>query len=355
MVDFSGWEMPLHYGSQLAEHHHVRGDAGMFDVSHMMITDVQGPGALGFLQTLLANDCARLQQVGQALYSCMLNERGGVIDDLIVYRLGEDGWRLVSNAGCRDTVSAWLRAHARGGVSLRLRDDLAIIAVQGPRARQACIPLLPRELRLAASALPAWHACGDGDLFVACSGYTGEDGFELMMPAPQAPGFWRRLAEAGVFPAGLGARDSLRLEAGMNLQGQDMDATTTPLETGLAWTVAWEPRHRGFIGREALTRQREQGPAWQRRGVILEGRGVLRQGMEIRDTRGHTGRVTSGGFSPSLGRAIGLARIPVAMGAGLMVGMRGRQLPLRLVTPPFVRGGRSCIAGLRVRTAGNGK
>ena len=352
MVDFSGWAMPLHYGSQLAEHHHVRRDAGMFDVSHMLITDVGGPGSLRLLRLLLANDCARLQADGQALYSCILNEHGGVIDDVIVYRLSEMAWRVVSNAGTRATVSAWLQAHVGDDTDLRVRDDLAIIAVQGPEARMACIPLLPAGLRAAVSALTAFHACWSGDYFVACSGYTGEDGLELILPASFALELWQRLLDAGVAPAGLGARDSLRLEAGMNLYGQDMDAGTSPLEAGLAWTVAWEPEARDFIGRATLSGQHDAGPAWQRVGVILEGRGVLRHGMEIGDTQGHAGTLTSGGFSPSLGRAIGLARIPAGMGSDIRVSIRGRELPLRLVTPPFVRKGQSRIPGLAVLSQG---
>ncbi len=353
MVDFSGWEMPLHYGSQLAEHHHVRRDVGMFDVSHMRITEVEGPGSLAFLRQLLANDCARLSVAGRALYSCMLNENGGVLDDLIVYRRSESAWRIVSNAGTRECVDAWLHARRGEGVTLRGRDDLAIIAVQGPGSRSTCVPLLPAALRDEAMDLEPFQACGSAEYFVACSGYTGEDGLEIMLPAIQAAGLWRQLLQAGAAPAGLGARDSLRLEAGMNLYGQDMDSAISPLEAGLAWTVAWEPGERNFIGRAALARQREAGLTQRRCGVILEGRGVLRHGMQIVDTDGHSGIVTSGGFSPSLGRAIGLARVPVNMGRELWMTLRGRQLPLRRVSPPFVRKGASCVAGLEVEAPAN--
>jgi len=353
MVDFNGWDMPLHYGSQLQEHHRVRSDVAMFDVSHMLITDIAGPGCLVFLQHLLTNDCSRLH-AGQGLYSCMLNETGGVLDDLIVYRVAAENWRMVSNAGTRTQVSAWLQQHGGDDVSLWPREDLAIIAVQGPAARGRCLSLLPATLRERAAGLPAFHACQEQELFVARTGYTGEDGFELILPAIDVVGFWQLLLESGIAPAGLGARDSLRLEAGMNLYGQDMDAETTPLEAGLAWTVAWQPEGRDFIGRQALQGQRVMGVRQRQTGVILEGRGVLRNGQEIVDAYARIGKLTSGGFSPSLGRAIGLARVPVDMEAQAEVVIRGRHLPLRLVSPPFIRMGTSCIEGLDIAVAHSG-
>ncbi len=344
LVDFAGWAMPLHYGSQVEEHHQVRRHAGMFDVSHMTVVDVGGAEARPYLRTLIANDIARLQP-GQALYGCMLNARGGVVDDLIVYDLGEGAYRVVVNAATRDKDLEWMSRHAEGrAVALAVRDDLAMIAIQGPRACELTLLLLPQSLRAAARELPPFHAAAGRGWFVARTGYTGEDGFEVMLPAEAAADFWETLREAGVAPAGLGARDTLRLEAGMALYGQDMDEDTTPLESGLGWTVAWEPQDRDFIGREALEAQRAAGVSRKRVGLVLEGRGVIRSGMVVHTPQGE-GRVTSGGFSPTLGQAIALARVPAGVGPDtpVTVEIRGRRQPARVVRPPFVRHGKPCL------------
>jgi aminomethyltransferase len=339
MVDFSGWEMPIHYGSQIEEHHQVRRDAGMFDVSHMTVVDILGPGARAYLQYLLANDVARLTETGKALYSCMLNERGGVIDDLICYFLGEDAYRLVVNAATRAKDLNWLQA--RGGdfqVTISERPDLAMIAVQGPRARERALPALPGEN--AAARLRPFFAGQFGDCFIARTGYTGEDGFEVSLPAARAADLWEVLRAAGVHPCGLGARDTLRLEAGMNLYGQDMDEEVSPLESGLAWTVAMQDA-REFIGRKALQRQLAAGPARRLAGLLLLDRGVLRAGQAVVTAQGQ-GVTTSGGFSPTLQRAIALARIPSKASGECTVEIRGKQLPARIVKPPFVRHGEAC-------------
>jgi aminomethyltransferase len=253
MVDFAGWEMPINYGSQIEEHNQVRTDAGMFDVSHMVVVDLEGERTREFLRYLLANDVDRLQDSGKALYSCMLNETGGVIDDLIVYFLRDDFFRMVVNAATREKDLAWLEKQAAAfSVNVRERPELAMIAVQGPNARAKTLPLLPDSAREAAAGLKTFTGMFDGDWFIARTGYTGEDGFEIILPAGEAAGFWRRLSYAGVKPAGLGARDTLRLEAGMNLYGSDMDESVSPLESALGWTVAWEPVDRDFIGRAAL-------------------------------------------------------------------------------------------------------
>ncbi len=338
MVDFAGWALPIHYGSQVEEHHQVRRHAGVFDVSHMTVVDVTGAEAQGFLRRLLANDVARLTP-GRALYGCMLNERGGIIDDLICYDLGEGAYRLVVNAATRKKDLDWMAAQADGrAVALLVRDDLAMLAVQGPAARALSGPLLPQPLRVPAQDLAPFHAAAHGDWFVARTGYTGEDGFEVMLPADEAPAFWDALLEAGVRPAGLGARDTLRLEAGMNLYGQDMDEDTTPLESGLAWTVAWEPAERDFVGRAALEAQRRSGVTHKLVGLVLDERGVLRSGMPVYSDAG-TGCITSGAFSPTLKRSIALARMPAAVGERAEVEIRGRRLPVRVVRPPFVRHG----------------
>ncbi len=341
MVDFAGWSMPLHYGSQLDEHRVVRESAGMFDVSHMAASEVTGRDARAFLQRLLANDVARLKH-GQALYSCMLNERGGVIDDLIVYGIdGRDEYRVISNAGTRAKDLAWMRRVAAAfDVELRERRDTALIAVQGPQARAAVHTAFGDEaLARTAEALAPFYAVQAGNLFIARTGYTGEDGYEIMLPAKDAPDLWRALLAAGVAPAGLGARDTLRLEAGMALYGQDMDEDVSPLEAGLGWTVAWNPEDRDFIGREALERIRA-GAHRQSKGLVLEGKGVLRAHQKIYAGEREIGEITSGSFSPVLDRAIALARLDADAAGEITVDVRGRRLPVRVVAPPFVRHGK---------------
>jgi aminomethyltransferase len=349
IVPFGGWDMPLHYGSQIEEHHAVRRAAGLFDVSHMRPVDIEGPQAEAFLRHLLANDVAKLKTQGKALYSCLLDERGGVIDDLIVYRLGAERYRAVVNAATADKDIVWMQAQAGAfAVSLARRDDLAMLAVQGPQARALAAPRLPVAARAAVADLAPFSAVEDGAWLVARTGYTGEDGLEIMLPGDEAVALWQALVAAGARPCGLGARDTLRLEAGMNLYGQDMDETTTPLESGLGWTVAWEPATRAFIGREALAAQREDPARRRFVGLLLTGPGVLRAHQSLYRGGTPAGEVTSGGFSPTLGRSIGLARIAPEPAGGAEVAdwtveIRGRQVPVRLVRPPFVRHGRACI------------
>lgn len=342
MMDFGGWEMPLNYGSQIEEHHAVRRDAGCFDVSHMLAVDLTGKSSREFLRTVLANDIARLRSPGQVIYSCMLNEAGGVIDDLLVYYVFEDRYRVVVNAGNRDKDLLWLRRHAaQFNVDVRPRVDLAVIAVQGPDARQKTAPLLGSAGE-AALQLPPFCAQAFDHCFVARTGYTGEDGWEVMLPAGQALQFWSDLIEAGVVRCGLGARDTLRLEAGLNLYGHEMDETVSPLESGLAWTVDWRDSARNFIGREALLAQQARGIQRKLVGLVLDGGGVLRAQQRIQTPHGD-GEVTSGTFSPTLQRSIGLARVPTAVQDSVEVDIRGRLLPARIVKYPFVRQGRSNV------------
>lgn len=340
MVDFGGWDMPLHYGSQIEEHHAVRRDAGMFDVSHMTAVDVTGAQARDYLRYLLANDVDKLKGPGRAIYGCMLNERGGVIDDMITYWIDDAHYRVVVNASTTDKDLAWMRKQADGfDVSVEARDDLAIIAVQGPEARDRAGGVLPKgEPRDKAAELKRFQAVQAGDYFIARTGYTGEDGFEILLPGDQAASFWNGLREAGVQSAGLGARDTLRLEAGLNLYGQDMDEEVTPLESNLGWTVAFEPTERNFIGRKALEKQKEQGVAQRLVGLVLEDKGVLRHGMKVFTEAGE-GVVTSGGFSPTLGVSIAFARVPRDPGERCEVEVRGRRLKARVVKPPFVKNG----------------
>jgi aminomethyltransferase len=339
MVDFGGWDMPLHYGSQVDEHHAVRRDAGMFDVSHMRVVDVEGDGARGFLRTALANNVDKLTVPGKALYTCMLADDGGVRDDLIVYFLREDFFRLVVNAATADADVAWLEAlrdRVAPGLSIRPRTDLAIVAVQGPNARAKAWAALPGT-EAATAALKPFSAAGAGDLFVARTGYTGEDGFEIVVPAARVVEVWNALAAAGVRPAGLGARDTLRLEAGMNLYGQDMDARVSPLDAGLAWTVDLASA-RDFVGKSALV----ASPATRQLAglVLLDGGGVLRAHQKVRTAHGD-GEVTSGTFGPTIARSIALARLPkdVAAGEIVEVEVRDKRLRARVVKPPFVRHG----------------
>jgi aminomethyltransferase len=351
IVDFAGWQMPVNYGSQIDEHHQVRNDAGMFDVSHMVIIDLGVNDESGdirrFLQYLLANDVAKLSESGKALYSCMLNENGGVIDDLIVYYMSDDWYRLVVNAGTREKDLAWINKHAGAfNVSVKERDDLAMIAVQGPHAREKACHVLPVDVVEAAAPLKRFFGADCGDWFVGRTGYTGEDGFEVMLPASEAPLLWDKLAAAGVKPCGLGARDTLRLEAGMNLYGSDMTEETSPLISGLSWTIAWAPEDRNFIGRSALEKEKAAGVSYKFVGLVLEDRGVLRGHQKVivenknAEITGE-GEITSGTFSPSLQKSIALARVPVDAGDTCKVEIRGKLLTATVVKPVFVRDGQA--------------
>lgn len=340
IVDFGGWDMPLHYGSQLDEHHEVRQHSGMFDVSHMTVVDLCGTGSRSFLRHLLANDVSKLKQEGKALYSCMLNAQGGVVDDLIVYWMGEDRYRLVVNASTREKDLDWIHAQSTAfSVEIEERAELAMIAVQGPEAREKTAQVLGASVL----DISRFQGVEVGEAFVARTGYTGEDGFEVMIPQGAAESFWQSLLDVGVKPCGLGARDTLRLEAGMNLYGQDMDQTTTPLESGLSWTVAWQPEDRDFIGRAALQKQKQQGDIKRFVGLVLLDRGVLRHGQELELSSGEQGEVTSGGFSPTTGKAIAFARIPAGTDTQLNVIIRGKRLNAQIVKPSFVRNGKSLL------------
>lgn len=344
LVDFGGWDMPLHYGSQVEEHHQVRQDCGVFDVSHMTVVDVAGAEAQAFLRRLLANDVARLEAPGKALYSAMLNEAGGIIDDLIVYRSAA-GYRLVVNAATHDKDLAWMRAQSEGfAVELHERDDLAMLAVQGPHALERCADLVTPPRASLIRTLQPFHGQAEGDWFIARTGYTGEDGLEILLPADEAPGLLNDLVGAGIAPVGLGARDTLRLEAGLNLYGQDMDETVTPQAANLGWTVAWEPAERDFIGRAALEAQRAAGGAETKLvGLVLEERGVLRAHQAVRVEGLGDGEITSGSFSPTLGKSIALARVPAGTGERAEVEIRGKWYPVRVVKPAFVRHGKPLI------------
>jgi aminomethyltransferase len=353
MVDFGGWDMPVNYGSQIDEHQAVRTDAGMFDVSHMCVVDFSGERVRAFFERALANNVAKLQTPGKALYSCLLNPQGGVIDDLIVYYFTEDFFRVVVNAGTADKDLAWFgQLNAEGGYGLTItpRRDLSIIAVQGPNARAKAWDTAPAA-RGATSELKPFNAArvADtpfGELTIARTGYTGEDGFEIIVPATHAEALWNALRANGVRPCGLGARDTLRLEAGMNLYGQDMDDSVSPLDAGLAWTVDLAAP-RPFIGRDVLE---ANGSRHAFVGLILQKEngkagGVLRAHQKVLTAHGD-GEITSGTFSPSMQESIAFARVPagVAIGDTVQVQIRDKQLPARVVKLPFVRNGKVLAA-----------
>lgn len=342
LVDFGGWDMPLHYGSQLEEHHKVRQGAGMFDVSHMTVVDVKGVGAKSYLQYLLANDVSKIDSIlGKALYSGMLNPEGGVIDDLIVYNMG--GWfRTVVNCGTREKDLAWMaQVAADFTVELIERDDLAMIAIQGPAAISRTKAAVSNEQMAVIDSLKIFQGLSCGDWFIARTGYTGEDGLEIMLPNHEAVAFWQALAAAGVAPCGLGSRDTLRLEAGMNLYGHEMDDTVSPLVANMGWTIAWQPSERQFIGRDAIEAEKTAGVKQKLVGLLLRERGVLRA-EQIVSIAGsdEKGVITSGTFSPTLGYSIALARVPTAIGHQCFVEMRGKQVLVDVVAPNFVRNGK---------------
>ena len=351
MVDFGGWLMPVNYGSKIEEHNAVRNGCGMFDVSHMTVVDIQGTQAKPFLQYLLANDVAKLTEVGKALYSGMLNEAGGVIDDLIVY-LMPWGYRLVVNCATREKDLAWINQQASAfDVEVTEQPQLAMIAVQGPNARSIVAELLPDDANALNELGIFYGAALSGarkEWFAARTGYTGEDGFEIILPADDAEAFWRALAQAGVEPCGLGSRDTLRLEAGMNLYGHEMDDETSPLVANMGWTISWQPESRDFIGRSTLENERDQGIKEQIVGLVMRSRGVLREGYEVvlADTD-QRGVITSGTFSPTVGVSIALARIPVTKTASevksAQVIIRNKMVGVEITPPCFARKGKARV------------
>ncbi|MBH0086426.1 glycine cleavage system aminomethyltransferase GcvT [Psychrobacter sp. SCQQ22] len=358
LVDFSGWELPIHYGSQIEEHEAVRTDAGMFDVSHMVVADIKGSDAKAWLQKLLANDVEKLKTVGKALYSGMLNEQGGVIDDLIVYLMNEEAteYRIVSNAATRDKDMAQFHKVAESfDITITERPELAMIAVQGPNAVEKLAQAKPSWADTLAGLKPFVGAdltdIEGTDWFVARTGYTGEDGVEVIMHGDDAPAFFEQLKANGIKPAGLGARDTLRMEAGMNLYGHDMDDSISPYECNMGWTLALKDE-RDFVGRTAMVSKRKQSKedntAMKQVGLLLTTRGVLREGMTVTINQGtdneQTGIITSGTFSPSLKNSIAIARIPASVSDddNVQVDLRGKGkfVDVRVLKLPFVRNGK---------------
>lgn len=341
LVNFAGWQMPLHYGSQIQEHHVVRQDSGLFDVSHMLAVDISGENAIDFLSFLLANNPQRLIP-GKALYSCMLNNAGGILDDLIIYQLSKQLYRIVINAGNRQSDLDWMKTQAKQFTSISIveRYDLAIIAIQGPHALSKANKAFNESQQSLIKDLKPFHCVEQDNWCIARTGYTGEDGLEVILPNKDAENFWQRLIELGNKPCGLGARDTLRLEAGFNLHGSDMDTTTTPLESNLTWTIAWDPIDRDFIGRQALIAQQEK-LSRKLIGLVLEEKGrILRNQQKIITPQGE-GEITSGSYSPTLGSSIAFGRIPYTYSEQYCdVIMGTKQYQARIIKPPFIRKGK---------------
>ena len=339
--NFAGWEMPLYYVSQIKEHHQVRQHAGIFDVSHMGVIDVEGEDAFAFLRYLLANDVAKLKGPGHALYTCMLNEIGGVIDDLMVYYITSRHYRLVVNAGARQKDLSWIKKQSRFlKVTVNECSQMCIMAVQGPAIFSVIKSVFNQVTIAALILLKPFQFILSKDLLIARTGYTGENGFEIVVPDEKAPALWQKFINHGANPCGLGARDTLRLEAGLNLYGTDMDETTSPLISNLAWTVSLSDPARHFIGRSALKKQLDEGVKEQLIGLIMKEPGVLRNHQKVWLANNKDGKITSGGFSPTLGHAIALARLPVKIESASYIERRGKHIPVKIIKPPFIRRGK---------------
>lgn len=344
IVPFAGFEMPVQYtGGITAEHRAVRESAGLFDVSHMGEFFVTGPQALELVQRISVNDAARVD-VGQAQYSAMCYESGTVVDDLLVYRFS-DRYMLVVNAANLEKDLAWIRTHAEG-LDVDVRDassETALLALQGPAAREVLRPMVGLDLDDIRYYRFAEATVGGIDAVVSATGYTGEDGFELYLPSEAAADLWRRILDEGgdrVTPAGLGARDSLRLEMGYPLYGNDLDETHTVLEAGLAWITKLDKGP--FVGRDALRAQKEAGLKRRLVGLRVGERGFPRPGYPIHAGGAQVGEVTSGTVAPSLGYGIAMGYVPVplaAEGTSLEIEARGRMLGATVVRPPFYRDG----------------
>jgi aminomethyltransferase len=341
MVDFGGWNMPINYGSQIDEHHAVRKDTGMFDVSHMTVVDLKGPESEKFLLRLLANDVRKLTD-SKALYSTMLNENGGVIDDLIVYRRKENNYRIVVNAATREKDLAWFKLQIKEfDAKIKERPKVAMLAVQGPNAIETCLKVLPKKVSAQLAELKKFYAIDCKKYFIGRTGYTGEDGVEIMLKEKHIEKLWNKFMLANVQPCGLGARDTLRLEAGMHLYGQDMNDEVSPLECGLTWTIRKEDVD--FIGSQALANQRQAGIKRKMTGIVLTERGILRHDQELEDENGLKGIITSGSFSPSTEKAIAMALVDKNFGNDIKVKIRKKELPVQAVKLPFVRNGKPLI------------
>ncbi len=344
MVPFGGWDMPVEYAGLIAEHLAVRQKAGLFDVSHMGELEIEGPAALRFLQRVTSNNVAKLVE-GQAQYSALTLPSGAPVDDVILYRRGEGRYLMVVNAGNLQKDWKWLESQRGEGVTLRDRsDEFALLALQGPRAQDILRPLTSIDLPKVSFYHFAEGEVAEAPAIVARTGYTGEDGFEIFVAPDRAEALWRRLLqagrEAGLVPAGLGARDTLRLEAKMCLYGNDIDESTTLIEAGLGWIVSLDEAKGDFTGRPVLEEQKRKGAPRKLVGFEMTGRGIARHGYPVVLGDAPAGAVASGSYAPYLQKNIGLVYLPTAragVGAEFAVDIRGRQVPARVVPTPFYK------------------
>ncbi|WWO96376.1 MAG: glycine cleavage system aminomethyltransferase GcvT [Candidatus Dasytiphilus stammeri] len=349
MIHFNNWIMPLHYGSQITEHKAVRNDAGIFDISHMLILDLSGSNTRKFLRYLLANDVAKLLHPGKSLYTGMLNQDGGVIDDLMVYFIGESYFRLVVNAVNCSKDLAWISYHAMNfNVTLKIRNDLAFLSIQGPNAQKKMHSILSeKQLNTVEKLLPFSNIQID-ELFIAYTGYTGEKGYEIALPQEKAVYLWHQLIASGITPVGLGARDTLRIEAGMNLYGNEMNESISPLEANMERTISWK-YSRNFIGRNALRIKYDHNKKKKLVGLLMKEKGMLRKNFRVsfmdKSGQKQIGIITSGSYSPTLGHSIALARVPSTIGKSALVYLTHHNLkyqriiPVEVTNPVFVRNG----------------
>ena len=341
MVDFHGWSMPINYGSQINEHNSVRENCGIFDVSHMTILDFKGDDAETFVRKLISNDIKKLTEPYAGLYSAMVNEQGGVIDDLIAYKM-ENGYRLVVNCATRGEDLKWISSKSLNfKVEMTERDDLSMIAVQGPRSLDV-LSSCPAPIVRALESKKRQQGVYGNNMFATKTGYTGEIGFEVILPHEQAVNLWQNAIDAGAVPVGLGARDTLRLEAGMNLYGFEMDESITPFECNMSWTVDFSDTDRDFYGKKALENILKEENYNELVGIMLDERTILRQGQKLwfNENKDLDGIVTSGTYSPTLKKPIALARIPKADLKSCFTEVRDKKVFAKIGSPKFIKEGK---------------
>ena len=336
MVNFSNWEMPISYSSLIEEHNAVRSTVGIFDVSHMSVFDFDGDNQVAFFEKIFANDIKKIYKDNKAIYGALLNEEGGILDDLIIYH-ANNKFRLVSNCSTREQNRQWFEKHAiEFGVKVMERSDMGILAIQGPDALNKILKI--KEIDNQVNTLQSFGCMFEGDKLYARTGYTGEDGLELIVPTKDINHLWDQALELGCTPIGLGARDTLRLEAGLNLYGNDMTINNHPYESNMGWTIDMSDESREFIGKDALLLI-DQSKSQKIVGIILQDKGILRSGYEITYEQGK-GVVLSGSYSPTLQSSIGLARVDQGYKENGKVMIRNKLLNIDFVSPRFLGQGK---------------
>jgi aminomethyltransferase len=336
MVNFSNWEMPISYSSLIEEHNAVRNTVGIFDVSHMSVFDFDGDNQVAFFEKIFANDIKKIYKDNKAIYGALLNEEGGILDDLIIYH-ANNKFRLVSNCSTREQNRQWFEKHAvEFGVKVMERSDMGILAIQGPDALNKILKI--KEIDNQVNTLQSFGCMFEGDKLYARTGYTGEDGLELIVPTKDINHLWDQALELGCTPIGLGARDTLRLEAGLNLYGNDMTINNHPYESNMGWTIDMSDESREFIGKDALL-SIDQSKSQKIVGIILQDKGILRSGYEITHEQGK-GVVLSGSYSPTLQSSIGLARVDQGYKENGKVMIRNKLLNIDFVSPRFLGQGK---------------